>query len=107
VKFQSQAEFQKSITTESKMFSIYAVGVKKGYKRDTRIRIHSVVDFRNAPSLSGAPTTAGTGTTGTSPLPTPATGASAGPSTTKVDPNAVAGAVQPSTGGQVVYYRIE
>lgn len=103
VKFQSESEFQKSITTESKMFSIYAVGVKKGYRREARVAIHAVVDFRNAPVLSGAPTT------GTPALPgAPSTGATPGPSSTvKVDPNAVSSAVQPSTGGQVVYYRIE
>ena len=57
VVFKSQTEFQKSITTESKMFSIYAVGVKKGYRRETRVQIHAVVDFRNAPSLAApAPT---------------------------------------------------
>ena len=52
VKFQSESEFAKSITTESKVFSIYAVGVVKGYKRETRVRIHAVVDFRTAPSLA-------------------------------------------------------
>jgi len=51
VKFTSESEFQKSVTTESKMFSIYAVGVVKGYKRETRLSIHEVVDFRAAPGL--------------------------------------------------------
>jgi len=106
VKFQSEAEFQKSITTESKMFSIYAVGVKKGYRRETRVAIHAVVDFRNAPSLSGAAPTGTAG--GTTPAAGGTTGAVPGPSSSaKVDPNAVAAALQPSTGGQVVYYRIE
>lgn len=53
VKFQSEGEFTKTIATESKIFSIYAVGVKKGAKRETRVRVHTVVDFRPyAPPVS-------------------------------------------------------
>jgi general secretion pathway protein K len=103
VKFKSEAEFQKSITTSSKMFSIYAVGVKKGYRRDTRVAIHSVVDFRTAPPLS----------TPGLPGASPATAASSNPASPaspiagKVDPNAISQAMQPSTGGQIVYFRID
>ena len=53
VKFLSESEFLKSITVESKMFSIYAVGVVKGYKRETRTAIHAVVDFRGSPEIAG------------------------------------------------------
>jgi general secretion pathway protein K len=108
VQFKSRAEFEKSITTESKMFSIYAVGIKKGYRRETRVKIHAVVDFRNAPALSptGVLPNASASATGTTPTPTPsATG------TTPLPPgagsDAMLAAMQPSTGGQVVYYRIE
>lgn len=108
VVFQSVAEFQKSITTESKMFSIYAVGIKKGYRRETRVKIHAVVDFRNAPQPGqmGLPgTTPTAGLPGATPLPT-ATGA-----IPALPPGAGAGAMlgamQPSAGGQVVYYRVE
>ena len=52
VKFSSESDFAKSISTESKVFSIYAVGVVKGYKRETRVRLHAVVDFRAAPTLA-------------------------------------------------------
>ena len=107
VQFKSPSEFQKSVTTESKMFSIYAVGVKKGYRRETRVRVHAVVDFRNAPALGaaggvpgqpGAPGAPGvTGTAGTS---TPATSGAA-------NPDAIAAANAPSTGGTVVYFRVE
>ncbi len=103
VVFKSQTEFQKSITTESKMFSIYAVGVKKGYRRETRVQVHAVVDFRNAPNLSQpAPVTnaLGGGTT-----PTPAASASA--SATQTSAEAIAAANAPSTGGTVVYYRVQ
>jgi general secretion pathway protein K len=101
--FKSQAEFQKSITTESKMFSIYAVGVKKGYRRETRVQIHAVVDFRNAPNLS-QPAPVGTNPLGGAAAPTTA-GASSS-SSASVDVAGIA-ANAPSTGGTVVYYRVE
>ena len=105
VKFLSDSEFSKSITTESKMFSIYAVGVVKGYKRETRLSIHAVVDFRAAPSLLGPPP----------PVPGAPPAASGAPSTPPpipglppgTDPNAIASALAPNTGGTVVYYQIE
>ncbi len=106
VKFQSEAEFAKSIATESKMFSIYAVGVKKGYKRETRVKLHAVVDFRSAPPLGtpGAPGTPQAGTTGaggagTTTTPTTTTGPASA--------DAIAAALKPSSGGQVVYFRAE
>ena len=103
-----ESEFAKSVTTESKMFSIHAVGVIKGYKRETRTRIHAVVDFRSAPTLGaqgGLPGMAGTGGT-----TTPQTGAVPGMPAGAAgagDVNAIMAATRPSTGGQVVYYRIE
>jgi general secretion pathway protein K len=54
VKFQSDADFAKSVTTESKIFSIYARGYVKAYKRETRASIHAVVDFRQAPALASS-----------------------------------------------------
>lgn len=103
VKFQSVADFQKSITTESKMFSIYAVGVRKGYRHETRVKIHAVVDFRNAPAMGAntTGTTTGTGTTGTGTTTTGTTAAA----TAGMD--ALTAATQPSTGGAIVYYRVE
>lgn len=99
VKFLSESEFAKSITTESKVFSMYAVGVVKGYKRDVRVRVHAVVDFRSAPALGG-PTPAGGATPigGTTPAAPPSTGGA---------PDALKNALQPSTGGAFVYYRID
>jgi general secretion pathway protein K len=115
VVFQSQADFQKSISTESKMFSIYAVGVKKGYRRETRVKVHAVVDFRNAPQLGaqgmpGMPGMPGLpGMPGTTPLPgtIPGTTPGAPALPTGATPDAIMAAMQPSTGGQVVYYRVE
>ena len=106
VAFQSESDFAKSITTESKMFSMYAVGVVKGYKRETRLSIHEVVDFRTAPVVSAAPSSAASSPMGavgvTAPTP------SAGPSSSaSADPNSIAAAMQPSTGGQVIYFHLE
>jgi len=107
VQFKSPAEFQKSISTESKMFSVYAVGVKKGYRRETRVKVHAVVDFRNAPAMGGQ---AGVpGATGTTPgvTPVPSASAAAIPGAVPGSTDAIASAMQPSTGGTIVYYRIE
>ena len=104
VVFKSQTEFQKSITTESKMFSIYAVGVKKGYKRETRVQVHEVIDMRNAPSLSAPTSSATPATSGTAATPPPATSAAA---TAASNADAIAQANAPSTGGTIVYFRVE
>lgn len=105
ITFKSQAEFQKSITTESKMFSIYAVGVKKGYRRETRVQVHAVVDFRNAPNLS-QPAPAGTNPLGGTAATPPATPGASG-ANPQQSADAIAAANAPSTGGTVVYYRVE
>ena len=105
VAFKSESDFSKSITTESKMFSVYAVGVVKGYKRETRISIHEVVDFRTSPVVSAAPLASAAPRFG-SLRSRPPTAGSEVPSAS-ADPNALAAAMQPSTGGQVVYFHLE
>jgi general secretion pathway protein K len=102
VKFQSESDFAKSIATESKVFSIYAVGVVKGYKRETRVRLHTVVDFRAAPTLGSLASMAGSGGT-----PGAAQAAGARSTTGGQDANAIAAALQPSIGGQILYFSIE
>lgn len=110
VAFKSESEFEKAISTESKVFSIYAIGIKKGtLKRETRVSIHAVVDFQKTPSLSQM---------SLSTLP----GAAPAPTSTAAGqqqlPNAAQAAAQsaaqnaafpqtPVTAGQVVYYRID
>ncbi|MBX3193281.1 MAG: general secretion pathway protein GspK [Labilithrix sp.] len=107
VVFQSQSEFQKSITTESKMFSIYAVGIKKGYRRETRVKVHTVVDFRNAPNLGQqGPLPGQPGQPGANPL-APAQPGQMQPNAQQQSADAIAAAMAPSTGGQVVYFRVE
>jgi general secretion pathway protein K len=92
VKFLSESDFAKSISTESKVFSISSVGVVKGYKRETRVKITAVVDFRTAPSLLG-----GASAPSTPPVSATASQAIQG----------IASALQPNVGGQVLYYHIE
>ena len=46
----SAAETAKMVTTESKVFSIYATGYVRSGKRESSVRVHAVVDFRGAPS---------------------------------------------------------
>jgi general secretion pathway protein K len=95
VKFLSEADFAKTITTESKVFSINAIGIIKGYKRETRLRIVTVVDFRKAPNLSttapAGSSSSAAGTQGTLP------GSSSQASQM----------VQPATAGNVIYFRID
>ncbi len=103
VKFQSESDFEKSIATESKVFSIYAVGAVKGYKRETRVKIHTVVDFRSAPSL--------TSSSGGQPSTPPAGGGGAsqtsGSSAIGAGMDQLAAMTGPSVGGTVLYFDIE
>ncbi|MDP9035696.1 MAG: general secretion pathway protein GspK [Myxococcota bacterium] len=93
VKFSSESDFSKSIAAESKVFSVYAVGAVKGYKRETRVKIHAVVDFRSAPVISGSTARNQSGTQ---------------PTTVAVqNANGISAALQPSVGGQILYYSIE
>jgi general secretion pathway protein K len=105
VQLQAPGEFQKAITTESKMFSIYAVGIKKGYRRETRVKVHAVVDFRNAPSLQQLATGLVPGAAGVdagAPAPAATT-----PGATPGATDAITQAMMPSTGGSIVYFRVE
>jgi len=122
VTFFSDAEVQKAVSTESKIFSIYADGSVPGYRRVTKVRVHAVVDFRNAPpptfGFAGIPlagsaapgSSAPPGLTGASAVPT-ATGTSAVGSLPSSNggptPESIAGALAPNPGGTIIYYRAE
>lgn len=117
IKFQSPAEAAKNFTTESKVFSIYATGEVQGHKRTTRVRMHTVVDFRNAPpipaglpGMPGAPGQPGMpGQQGQGVAATPqGTGAQVSATTgTGMGMDAIVGAINPNPAGTVVYHRIE
>ncbi len=119
VKFLSDGDFAKMIATESKVFSIYAVGVVKPRaskptergsgaaqqgdpgvdgtpappppSRDVRVKIQAVIDFRPNQQMGLQPTATGTTTT---------------PSTTAA-PTTGPGAQQLANGGRLLYFRIE
>lgn len=108
----SAAETAKMVTTESKVFSIYATGYVRSGKRETNVRIHAVVDFRGAPSpqqliadmlarAAAGQTTGATGTQNgqTSPNPNPADGSS--------QAGSIQAALKPGPGGNIVYYRLD
>jgi hypothetical protein len=97
------------------MFSIYAVGVVKGYKRETRTAIHAVVDFRDAPAIAGpsmtsvldsftgngAPSASASASASATNTAYPMTGS--GPMTT----GPITAATAIGAGGQIIYFHIE
>lgn len=116
VQFLSEAEMVKMVSTESRVFSIYADGVVPGFRRETRVRVHAVVDFRTAPPPGygqgfGLDAMAGSAD-GTQPG---AFGGSADTSATagqfgadgQLSENAIQGALVPNPGGTIIYWRME
>lgn len=109
VKFLSESEFAKSISIESKMFSIYAIGEKKGVKRDTRIKVQAVVDMRQATPLTGLvpPNAGAAGSSSATPPPAPVpsgtTGTGGAPNPN--DPTNMLNQTNPA--GNIVYFRID
>ncbi len=107
----SKSELAKAVTTDSKVFSIYATGYVNSGKRETRTRIHAVVDFRGAPPPGMSQSTYDA-------LEDQAAGnANSTNTTNSTQPNPLAnipGATQgallnvlkPSPGGNIIYYRI-
>jgi general secretion pathway protein K len=109
--FKSAADAKAQMTTESKVFSIYATGIVKAGKRETRSRAHAIIDYRGAPpppeaiplnqqGTGGAPGTGApqlTGTGGTQASPTGSGGTE----------NAIPGATRPNPAGNVVYFRLD
>jgi general secretion pathway protein K len=105
VQFHSDNEMMKGISTESKVFSLYSTGFVKAGKRETRVRVHAVVDFREAPP-PGVPAQAADavqdalrGLIGSQPggqnLPDGATD------------SAIAAIFAPNPGGNILYYRVD
>jgi general secretion pathway protein K len=97
VKFQSVSDFTKSISTSSKVFSIYAVGAVKGFRRETRVKIHIVVDFRGIDPITGSASSAAPASSAAATQATASSGMM-GPITT---------ALQAQVGGKILYFNIE
>jgi general secretion pathway protein K len=102
VKFKSPSEFKKSLSQETRFLSIYADGIVPGNKRETRVRIHAVVDLTGAKKLSEALGNLVNGTQpGGSPPPVPPTTPGGTPE------SAWEQTVRSNPAGTIVYYRIE
>jgi general secretion pathway protein K len=108
VVFTSAAEAGKATTAESAVFSIYADGIVPGYQRKTHVRIHTVVDFRQAPAPGAPPLPPGVpgdaGTT-TAPAPPPGQFGAGTGATAASDP--LSAALAPNPAGTIIYYRME
>jgi general secretion pathway protein K len=102
VVFTSVIEANKVLTAESKVFSIYSTGEIAGYQRKTRVKLHTVVDFRGAPNPAAAPIfdPSRPAAAATAPVPT-ATATGTAPT------DILAGALAPNPGGTIIYYRTE
>jgi general secretion pathway protein K len=104
VTFLSASGFESGLALESKVFSIYAEGYVRQGKRETRVRIMTVVDFRKAPTVQDLLTQATASPTAAAEPSTPAsTDTAAGAAPPGVG---ISGALVPSTAGRVVYYRV-
>ncbi len=106
VKFLSESDFAKSITVESKMFSLNAVGIVKGYKRETRSKIIEVVDFRKSPVVQGPSLMMLLSASASSPA-----SASASAPPPNVNQQSASGpitsATAPNPAGQVIFFHID
>jgi len=112
VVFKSNNQLKQQMSTESKVFSIYATGHVNSGGRKTRIKIHAVVDFRGAPApgvnLAALQTAAaaqaaisqatGAGALSTAPTSAGALGSAALP---------ISAVMKPSPGGNIVYFRMD
>lgn len=108
IQFRSDDELIKAVSTESKVFSIYATGITEAGTRTTMRRIHAVVDFRGAPKPPDLSEILGPGSEemsaeavreaqlGALPQPELPEGASE---------ETLEGAFRPDPAGRVIYYR--
>jgi general secretion pathway protein K len=103
ITFLSGNGFEGGLALESKVFSIYADGYVRQGKRETRVRVTAVVDFRKAPSVEDLIAKA---------LENPTAGQSGDDKTADQpegegqSPVGITGALVPSTAGRVIYYRV-
>jgi general secretion pathway protein K len=99
IEFTAPRQVEKAITTESKVFSLYAEGIVPGRHRETRIRTHTVVDFRSANELGA-----------TQEDPDQDAGQQQQPPSASPDqltPEQLVGALASDPMGVIIYHRIE
>ena len=110
----SDKQVQDAVSTESKVFSIYATGRSGTGKNEARVRVHAVVDFRGAPPPGVAQATALAdlaAALGGGQTPPVAPASSSGGAQANLPDGAtgdtIAAAFQKSAAGNIVYYRID
>jgi hypothetical protein len=96
IELKSDESLKKALTVESKVFSIYATGYVGNERRESKTRIHAVVDFRGAPP----------------PGVSAQAVEQAKDAAEALDPTGAAGqqieaALKPSPGGSIIYYRVD
>ena len=96
VVLKSDADFEKLVSTESKVFSIYAEGHVQAGSRMTRTRIHAVVDFRAAPPPGVDPRAVA--------FAKQQAQASNASEESKAEIDKV---LKPTAGGSIIYYRVD
>jgi general secretion pathway protein K len=105
----SDAELEKAINTESKVFSIYATGIVKSGNRSTTRRIHAVVDFRAAPApINPFAGIANPADASLADLAELMRNAGAPPTLPEeASESTIQNAFRPNPAGEVIYYRVE
>jgi len=106
ITFLSASGFEGGLSLESKVFSIYADGYVRQGKRETRVRVTAVVDFRKAPTVEDmVAKVAGSNNAAQDEAIRKAETAEGADSNTG-SVVGIPGALVPSTAGRVVYYRV-
>lgn len=105
----SESELEKAISTESKVFSIYATGIVRSGQRTTMRRIHAVVDFRGAPApvdpFASVTDPASLSLTEAQELMGQAGGEAQLPE--EASEETLTNAFRPSPAGEIIYYRVQ
>ena len=105
----SESELEKAISTESKVFSIYATGTVRSGQRTTMRRIHAVVDFGAAPPPLD-PFSSVTDPSTLSMTEVQELMRQAGPEAQlpeEAGEGTITNAFRPSPAGEIIYYRVQ
>lgn len=111
----NESALRERLKVKSDVFSVYATGIVKNGKRETRTRVHAVVDFRGAPPPGEARSAADLALVAGGLSGASGTGTSSGSSSAElppdvdgslVTPESILSALQASAGGSIIYYRI-
>jgi hypothetical protein len=106
IQFLSASGFESGLALESNVFSIHAEGYVRQGKRETRVRIMAVVDYRKAPTVADLVAKVGEGgNPGDNPASAPGAEPTDGADSAEAAVG-ISGALVPSTAGRVVYFRV-